>query len=148
MNNTVPTHQRTFKRNNSNLSSNGGHPPQLSGPQGSVAAAGSHNHNARTGFVSNDHPQQRNSYRNRNGGPHPRGDGSHHHNYGGRRDQGHGNQDWNTHRNFNGRDNYMSSRFGPRYMRPPPPPPNPAHLFPPPPPIRPYGGMGFSGTVC
>ncbi|XP_061358984.1 la-related protein 1C-like [Gastrolobium bilobum] len=146
-NNMVPTQQRSYKRSNSIPSSNGGHPPQLSTPQGSMAATGSHNHNSsprdhqpRTGFVSSDHPQQRNSFRNRNGGPHHRGDGAHHHNYGSRRD---GNQDWNSHRNFNGRDNYMSPRFVPRFIRPPPPP-NPAQLFPPPPPMRPFGGsIGF-----
>ncbi|TKY58306.1 La-related protein 1C [Spatholobus suberectus] len=150
-NNTVQTHQKSFKRSNSNMSSNGGHiPPQMSGPQGSMAAAGSHNYNSspkehqpRAGFVSNDHPQQRNSFRHRNGsGPHHRGDG-HHHNYGGRRDQDRANQEWNNHRNFNGRDNYMSPRFVPRFIRPPPPP-NSAQLYPPPPPMRQYGGsIGF-----
>lgn len=154
----VPTHQKPFKRTNSNLSSNGGHSPQFSGPQGSMAAPGSHNHNSsskdhqpRAGFVPNDHTQQRNSFRNRNG-PHQRGDGAHHHNYGSRRDQDRGNQDWNNnHRNFNGRDNYMSPRFVPRFIRPPPPP-NSAQLFPPPPPplppVRPFGSIGFPGKLC
>ncbi|KAL3031699.1 hypothetical protein AAZX31_02G043200 [Glycine max] len=152
-NNTVQTHQKSFKRSNSNTSSNGGHhPPQMSGPQGPIAPAGSHNYNSspkehqpRAGFFPNDHLPQRNSFRYRNGGgPHQRGDGHHHHNYGGRRDQDHrGNQDWNNHRSFNGRDNFMSPRFGPRFIRPPLPP-NPAPLFPPPPPLHPYGGsIGF-----
>lgn len=148
-NNTVQTHQKSFKRSNSNtntnLAANGGHLPQ-----GSMAASGSHSfnsgvkdHQPRAGFVANDHPQQRN-FRHRNGGgPHQRGDG-HHHNYGGRRDQDR-NQDWNNHRNFHGRDNYMSPRFGPRFMRPP----NPAQLYqsppPPPPSLRPYGSIGFPG---
>ncbi|MED6121327.1 hypothetical protein PIB30_029210 [Stylosanthes scabra] len=139
MSNAVPTHQRTYRRNNSNASSNGGHPQQHSGPQGSVAASGPHNHGSRTGFGSNDHPQQRNSFRNRNGGPHPRGDGAHHHNYGGRRDQGHGHQDWNAHRNLNGRDNFMSPRYGPRIVQPQGPPLPPLYA-----PIRPFGGMGYS----
>ncbi|KAL1370581.1 hypothetical protein HN51_000827 [Arachis hypogaea] len=149
MSNAVPTHQRTFRRNNSNTSSNGGHPQQHSGPQGSVTASGPQHHGSRTGFGSSDHPQQRNdhpqrnSFRNRNGGPHPRGDGAHHHNYGGRRDQGHGHQDWNAHRNFNGRDNYMSPRFGPRMVQAPPPPP-PNHFYAAPPQMRPFGGMGYS----
>ncbi|KAK7376146.1 hypothetical protein VNO78_35000 [Psophocarpus tetragonolobus] len=146
-NNTLQTHQKSFKRTNSNTSSNGGHPlPQMSGPQGLIAPAGSHNYNSspkdhqpRAGFVTSDHPQQRNSFRHRNGGgPHQRGDG-HHHNYGGRQDRG--NQDWNNHRNFNGRDNYISQRF-PRFIRPPPPP-NSSQLYPPPPPMRPYGAIGF-----
>ncbi|XP_027347373.1 la-related protein 1C-like isoform X2 [Abrus precatorius] len=151
--NSVPTYQKSFKRSNSNTSANGGHPgAQLSVHQGSMAATGSHNYNSsprdhqtRAGFVSADHPQQRNSFRHRNGGgPHQRADGGHHHNYGGRRDHDRGNSDWNAHRNFNGRDNYMSQRYMPRFMRPPPPP-NPAQLFPPPPPpMRPFGGsVGF-----
>ncbi|KAL2966335.1 hypothetical protein AAZX31_16G110400 [Glycine max] len=153
-NNTGQTHPKSFKRSNSNTYSNGGyHPPHMSGPQGPIAPAGSHNYNSalkehqpRAGFLPNDHPPHRNSFRHRNGGgPHQRGDGHHHHNnYGGRRDQDPGNQDWNNHRNFNGRDNFMSPRFGPRFIRPPPPP-NPAQLFPPPPPLRPYGGsIGFT----
>ncbi|KAK7346319.1 hypothetical protein VNO80_20835 [Phaseolus coccineus] len=149
-NNTAQTHQKSFnKRGNFSPSSNGGHlPPQTPGP---IAPAGSHNYNSslkehqpRAGFVSNDHPQQRNSFRHRNGGgPHQRGDG-HHHNYGGRRDHDRGNQDWSNHRNFNGRDNYMSPRFVPRFIRPPPPP-NLAQLYPPLPPMRPppYGSIGY-----
>jgi len=153
-NNTVQTHQKSFnKRGNLNPSSNGGHlAPQTSGPQGPMAPAGSHNYNSslkehqpRAGFVPNDHPPQRNSFRHRNGGgPHQRGDG-HHHNYGGRRDHDRGNQDWSNHRNFNGRDNYMSPRFVPRFIRPPPP--NLAQLYPPPPAMRPpYGSIGYPGT--
>ncbi|BAT75350.1 hypothetical protein LR48_Vigan01g174200 [Vigna angularis] len=151
-NNTVQTHQKSFnKRGNFNPSSNGGHiPPQTFGPQGPMPPAGSHNYNSslkehqpRAGFVPNDHPPQRNSFRHRNGGgPHQRGDG-HHHNYGGRRDHDRGNQDWSNHRNFNGRDNYMSPRFVPRFIRPPPPP-NLAQLYPPPPAMRPpYGSIGY-----
>ncbi|ESW28188.1 hypothetical protein PHAVU_003G266200 [Phaseolus vulgaris] len=155
-NNTAQTHQKSFnKRGNFGPSSNGGHlPPQTSGPQGPMAPAVSHNYNSspkehqpRAGFVSNDHPQQRNSFRHRNGGgPHQRGDG-HHHNYGGRRDHDRGNQDWSNHRNFNGRDNYMSPRFVPRFIRPPPPP-NIAQLYPPLPPMRPpYGSIGYPPEI-
>ncbi|KAK7252990.1 hypothetical protein RIF29_37337 [Crotalaria pallida] len=140
-NNMVPTRQRSFKHNSSNASTNGGH-PQHSAPPNSTPATGSHNssqrdHTQRGGFVSNDHPQQRNSFRNRNGGPHQRGDGAHHHNYGNRRDQ-----DWNTHRNFNGRDSHMPPRAVPRFIRPPPPPNSAQFIHPPP--LRPFGGhIGF-----
>ncbi|KAL2504386.1 La-related protein 1C [Abeliophyllum distichum] len=51
--------------------------------------------------------QQRNSFRRGNGGPHPRGDVSHHHGHGGRRDRDRGNQDWDTHRRFGGREGNM-----------------------------------------
>ncbi|KAL2457642.1 La-related protein 1C [Forsythia ovata] len=51
--------------------------------------------------------QQRNSFRRGNGGPHPRGDVSHHHGHGGRRDRERGNQDWDTHRRFGGREGNM-----------------------------------------
>ncbi|KAL2333835.1 hypothetical protein Fmac_015048 [Flemingia macrophylla] len=145
---TVQTHQKSFKRSNSNTSSNGGNPlsQQMSVSQGSVVAvaAGSHNYNPslkdhqpRAGFVANDHPTQRNSYRHRNsGGPHQRGE-YHHHNYGGRRDQDRSHE-WNNHRNFNGRDNYMSPRIVPRFIRPP----SSNHVqYYAPPPMRPYGGL-------
>ncbi|XP_061367725.1 la-related protein 1C [Gastrolobium bilobum] len=144
-NNMVPTRQKSFRHNSSNASSNGGH-PQKSAPQVSIAATGSHNsspkdHAQRSGFVSNDHPQQRNSFRNRNGGPHQRGDGAHHHNYGNRRDQ-----DWNTHRNFNGRDAHMPPRVVPRFIRPPPPPNSAQFIHPPP--VRPFGShIGFHELV-
>lgn len=145
VNNTALTRQKPVKHNGSNASSNGGH-PQQSAPQVSIAAVGSHNsspndHPQRSGFVSNDHPQQRNSFRNRNGGPHQRGDGSHHHNYGNRRDQ-----DWNTHRNFNGRDMHMPPRVAPRIIRPPPPPNSAQFIHSPP--LRPFGShIGFHGMV-
>ncbi|XP_028776620.1 la-related protein 1C isoform X2 [Neltuma alba] len=153
-NNVVPTRQKSIKRNGPNASFNGGH-QQQSAPQGQITATGFHNtspkdHTQRSGYVSqnhnvHDHPQQRNSFRNRNGGPHQRGDGTHHHNYGSRREQDRGNQDWNTYRNFNGRDSHMSPRVFPRFMRPPPPPPPPTSgQFIPPPPVRPFGGpVGF-----
>ncbi|KAK7271688.1 hypothetical protein RJT34_27788 [Clitoria ternatea] len=138
-NNAAPTRQKSIKHDNPNASSNGGH-PQQSAPHVSVAATGSHNstkdHTQRSGFVSNDNPQQR-SFRNRNSGPHQRGDGAHHYNYGNRRDQ-----DWNNNRNFNSRDMHAPPRAVPRFMRPPPPP-NSAQMFHPPP-VRPFGGhMGF-----
>ncbi|KAK7262989.1 hypothetical protein RJT34_30572 [Clitoria ternatea] len=143
------THQKSLKRNyNVNTFSNGGHaPPQLSTPQGSMAASGSQGHNSlprdhqpRTGFVSNDHAPQRNLFRHRNSGsPHHRGDVGHLHSYGGRRDQDRGNHDWNTHRNY-------IPRIAPRFVRPPPPSnPTPAQYFPPSPPMRPFGSaIGFS----
>ncbi|TKY70303.1 La-related protein 1B [Spatholobus suberectus] len=107
-----------------------------------MAATGSRNsstkdHSQRSGFVSNDHPQQRNSFRNRNGGPHHRGDGGHHHNYGNRRDQ-----DWNNNRSFSGRDAHVPPRVVPRFIRPPSPP-NSAQFFHPSP-MRPFGSpIGF-----
>ncbi|XP_019424139.1 PREDICTED: la-related protein 1B-like isoform X2 [Lupinus angustifolius] len=147
-NNIVPAHQRPVRRSYPNQLSNGGHPPQLPAPQGSLPLTGAHSNNSspkehqpRTGFVYNDNPHQRNSYRNRNGGPHQRGDGSHHHNYGRRRDQDRGNHDWYTYRNFNGRDNYMSPRFGPRFSATPAPPAPPTSaLFPQPPLMQSYAG--------
>lgn len=144
--NMAPALQNPIKYNSSNASSsNGGHPQQPA-PQVSAAATGSHNssskdHTQRRGFVSNDHPQQRNSFRNRNGGSHQRGDGAHHNNYGNRRDQ-----DWNTRRSFNGRDMHMPSRVAPRIMRPPPPPNSAQFIHPPP--LQPFGGhIGFHGMV-
>ncbi|KAE9597898.1 putative winged helix-turn-helix DNA-binding domain-containing protein [Lupinus albus] len=142
-NNIVPAHPRPVRRSYSNQSSNGGHPPQLSVPQGSMASTGSHSNNSspkehkpRTGFVYNDHPHQHNSYRNRNGGSH------HNNNYGRRRDQDRGNHEWYTYRNFNGRDNYMSPRFGPRFPGPPAPPTS--ALFPQPPLMQSFGApIGF-----
>lgn len=137
-NSVVPTHQKSIKHQSSNASSNGGH-PQQSGPHVSIAATGSRNssskdHTQRGGFVSNDHPQQRNSFRNRNGGAHQRGDGSHHHNYGNRRDQ-----DWNNNRSFSGRDTHGPPRGVPRFIRPP----NSAPFFHPSQ-MRPFGGhIGF-----
>jgi len=139
-NSVASTRQKSVKNHSSNASSNGGQSPQAS-----VAATGSHNsspkdHTQRGGFVSNDHPQQRNSFRNRNGGPHQRGDGSHHHNYGNRR------QEWNNNRSFGSRDTNVPPRVVPRFIRPPPPP-NSTQFFHPSP-MRPFGGhIGFHGMV-
>jgi len=144
-NGVVSTRPKSLKNHSSNASSNGGHHPQQYVPQASVAATGSHNsspkdHTPRSGFVSNDHPQHRNSFRNRNGGPHQRGDGSHHHNYGNRR------QDWNNNRSFSSRDTNVSPRVVPRFIRPPPPP-NSTQFFHPSP-MPPFGGhIGFHGMV-
>ncbi|KAI9080488.1 hypothetical protein K1719_037602 [Acacia pycnantha] len=153
-NNVVPTRQKSIKRNGPNASFNGGHPQHFA-PQGQIAATGFHNtspkdHIQRSGYVSqshnvNDHLQQRNSFRNRNGGLHQRVDGTHYHNYGSRREHDRAIQDWNTHRSFNGRDTHMSPRAIPRLMRtpPPPPPPNSAQFIPPSP-VRPFAGpVGF-----
>ncbi|XP_024953411.1 la-related protein 1C isoform X2 [Citrus sinensis] len=127
--------------------------------QGSVVEGRSNNpsprdHTQKSGFGSqfhggNDHPHPRGSFKHRNGNQHPRGDGSHHHNYGGRRDQDRGNQDWNSHRNYSGRDAHMQpQRVVQRFTRhpppPPPPPPPSSSPFIPPPPVRPFGSpIGF-----
>lgn len=153
-NHTIPMRQRSMKRNGANNSSNGGS-SQLPGSQGPVGevhlnspSTGEHGQRSSQSRSADDHPQQqqRNSFRNRNGGPHSRGDGSYHHNYGGRRDQDRANQDWNSHRNFNGRDSHMQpQRVGQRFMRHPPPQPT-TTPFVAPPPVRPFGGpMGFPG---
>ncbi|XP_050383026.1 la-related protein 1C-like [Argentina anserina] len=150
-----PTRQRSMKqRNNPSASANGGVPQHLTSTGQGVEVTANNpspkEHNRRSAFgsqtqSSNDHPQQRNSFRNRNGGPHPRGDGTHHHNYGSRH-QDRGSQDWNNHRNFTNRDNHMHpQRVAPRGIRPthqaPAPPHAPAFI---PQPIRPYPGhLGF-----
>ncbi|KAG5145064.1 hypothetical protein JHK84_030607 [Glycine max] len=140
-NSVVPARQKSTKHHSSNASSNGGH-MQHSASQVSIAATGSRNsspkdHTQRSGFASHDHPQQRNSFRNRNGGQHQRGDGSHHHNYGNRHDQ-----DWNNNRTFGSRDTHVPPRVVPRFIRPPPPP-NSAQFFHPSP-MRPFGSpIGF-----
>ncbi|GAB2282873.1 hypothetical protein Dimus_017407 [Dionaea muscipula] len=89
---------------------------------------------------SSDHPQQRNSYRRGNGGPHLRGDSSHQ-NYGGRRDHDRGNPDWNHQRNYSGRDPYMQTPrpFARGPMRPPTPVPS-SPVMPHPPFHRPFVG--------
>ncbi|KAE9596564.1 putative winged helix-turn-helix DNA-binding domain-containing protein [Lupinus albus] len=139
VNNMVPTRHKLFKHNSSNSSTNDGHQKQ-SAPQVSTAATESHNsyprdRTQRSGFVSNDHQQQRNSYRNRNGGPHQRGNDAHHHSYGNRRGQ-----EWNTHRNFNGRETHIPPSAVPRFIRPPP---NSAQFIHSPP-MRPFGSpAGF-----
>ncbi|KAL3527246.1 hypothetical protein ACH5RR_011902 [Cinchona calisaya] len=90
----------------------------------------------------NEHQQQRNSIRRGSGGPHPRGDGSHHHGYGGRRgDQDRGNQEWNPNRSFGNRDTHMQpQRVASRpFIRAPPPTPPPPPFMPPTPmPVRPF----------
>lgn len=152
-NHTGPSRQRSMRRSNSNVSSNGG-VPQQQAPAGQAVEIASSNpspkeHTQRSGFGSHshgsgDHPQQRNSSRNRTGGPHPRGDGPHHyHHYGGRREQDRGSHDWNSHsRSFNGRDNHLQQpRVSPRMIRGPPPPPSPTHFIPQH--LRPYPSMGF-----
>ncbi|XWS33899.1 hypothetical protein CRYUN_Cryun22dG0122600 [Craigia yunnanensis] len=152
-NHTMPARQRSMKRNGNNSASNGGlsqPPPQGPAFEAPLNSPSSRDPIQRSGFVSqphsggNDHPHPRYSFRHRNGGPHPRGDGSHHQNYGGRRNQDHGNQDWNG-RNFNSRDVHMQPRVVPRLMRhpAPPPPPNTAPFISPPP-VQTFGTpMGF-----
>ncbi|KAL2348642.1 hypothetical protein Fmac_002642 [Flemingia macrophylla] len=138
-NSAVPARQKSMKYHSSNVSSNGGHSQQsVAAPQVSIATTGSRNsspkdHTQRSGFGSNDHPQHHNSFRNRNGGQHQRGDGVHHHNYGNRRDQ-----DWNNNRSFGGRDTHVSPRAVPRFIRPAPPP-NSGQFFHPSQ-MRPFGG--------
>ncbi|GLT39286.1 hypothetical protein SLA2020_134840 [Shorea laevis] len=130
-NHTMPVRQRSMKRGGASSNGSLSQPPPPS-PGSAVEAplnSSSREHAQRSGFISqshsgNDHPQQRNSYRNRNGGPHPRGDGSHTQYYGRRRNQGHVNQDWNNHRNFNGRDAHLQPQRGvPGFRHGPPPPP-------------------------
>ncbi|CAN1184758.1 La-related protein 1C [Linum perenne] len=153
-NHTVPVRQRSFKQRNGASSSDASSPqPVVS--QGHAGEPHLNNpfqrdHSQRSSQPrnSNDHSgQQRGTFRNRNGGPHPRADGSYNHNYGGRRDHDRGNQDWNSHRMFNGRDGHVQpQRVAPRFMRhPPPPPPPPASTpFIASPPVRAFGGpMGF-----
>ncbi|XVE82439.1 hypothetical protein DITRI_Ditri16bG0005000 [Diplodiscus trichospermus] len=151
-NHLMPARQRSMKRNGYNSASNGGllQPPTQSPMVEAPLNSPSRDHIQRTAFLSqpqsggNDHPHPRNSFRHRNGGAHPRGDGSHHQNYGGRRNQDHGNQDWNG-RNFHNRDGHMQPRVVPRLMRhpAPPPPPNTAPFLAPPH-VRPFGTpMGF-----
>ncbi|KAE8707769.1 putative Basic-leucine zipper transcription factor family protein [Hibiscus syriacus] len=155
-NHTTPAQQKSMKRN-SNISADGGLSQPL--PQGPVVESpvnspSSWDHIQRSGFASqshsddNDHPHPRNSYRHRNGGPHPRGDGSHHQNFGGRRNQDHGNHEWHG-RNLNKRDGHLQPRGAPRVMRHTPPPlvPNSipfiAHT-----PLRPFGTpMGYPGEM-
>lgn len=142
-NHVMPARQRSMKRNSNNSASSSGllqPPPQGPLVEAPVNGPSSRDHIQRSGFVSqagNDHP--RNSFRHRNAGQRPRGDGSHHQNYGGRRNPSLGNQDWNG-RNFNSRDAYMQPRVVPRLMRhqPPAPPPNAAPFIAPPP-VRPFG---------
>ncbi|MBA0850592.1 hypothetical protein Goshw_002234 [Gossypium schwendimanii] len=151
--NHAPTRQRSMKRNNNNSASNGSlsqPPPQGPIVESPVNSPSSRDQTQRSGFASqshtgsNDHQLPRNSFRQRNGGQHPRGEGSHHQNFGGRRNQDHGNHEWNG-RNFNNRDGHMQPRVAPRLMRHPPPPPLPntlpfiAHT-----PMRPFGTpMGY-----
>ncbi|KAG6773819.1 hypothetical protein POTOM_021156 [Populus tomentosa] len=155
-NHIVPVRQRPMKRSSANTTSNGGAPqsPRSQGAAGegnsNNSSSGDHGQRNSQSRSFNDHPQQqRNSFRNRNGGPHSRGDGSHHHSYGGRRnDQDRSNQDWNAHRNFNRDGGHVQPSPGvsPRLMRPPPPPPPPpaaATTFVAPPPVRPFSPMGF-----
>ncbi|CAN0861330.1 La-related protein 1C [Linum grandiflorum] len=147
---TVPVRQKSFKQQNGPSSSDASS-PQAAASQGHAAEGHLNNpfprdHTQRSSQPRNssDHSgQQRSSFRNRNGGTHPRADGS---NYGGRRDHDRGNQEWNSHRNFNGRDGHVQpQRVAPRFMRHPPPPPPPASTpFIAAPPVRAFGSpMGF-----
>ncbi|CAL0331933.1 unnamed protein product [Lupinus luteus] len=137
--NMAQTPQKSSKHNSSNLSTNGGH-PQQSAPH---AAIGSHsssprNHTQRSGFASNDHQQQRNSFRNRNSCPHQRSNGAHYHSY-----ENRGHQDGNSHRNFNGRDTHMPPTAVPRIIRQPPLPNSAPFIHPPP--VQPFGSpFGFN----
>lgn len=144
-----------MKRNNSNSNSTNQQfhaPPTSSGMLPNNRSP--RDSSQRGGYSSqfhggNDHPQHRNSFRNRNGGSHSHGDGSHHHNYGGRRDQERGNQNWSGQHNFNGRGYHMQSQRGTqRFTRPSPPPPPSTAQFIPPPVMRPLGApMGFPGKL-
>ncbi|KAJ8771101.1 hypothetical protein K2173_023426 [Erythroxylum novogranatense] len=127
-NHMVSARSRSMKGNSTNSSSNDGtsQPPGMQGPvgEGHLDNSSPRDHSQRNTQLrgANDHQQQmRNSFRNRNGGLHSRGDSSHHHNLGGRRDQDRVNQGWNNQRHFNGRDGHMQSqRPFTRFMRHPP----------------------------
>ncbi|CAI9777696.1 unnamed protein product [Fraxinus pennsylvanica] len=83
--------------------------------------------------------QQRSSFRRGSGGPHPRGDVSHHHGRGGRRDRERGNQDWDTpHRSFGSREGNMpQQRAASRpFIRSPVP--STHYITPPPLAVRPF----------
>ncbi|KAE8715917.1 putative Basic-leucine zipper transcription factor family protein [Hibiscus syriacus] len=156
-NHTTLARQKSMKHYNNISASNGGlslPPPQGPVAESHVNSPSSWDHIERSGFVSqshtggNDHQHQRNSYRHRNGGLHPRGDGSHHQNFGGRRNQDHGNHEWHG-RNLNSRDGHLQPRGAPRVMRHPPPSPVPnsipfiAHT-----PMQPFGTpMGYPGEM-
>ncbi|GMI67306.1 La related protein 1c [Hibiscus trionum] len=135
--NSIPNHTMPARQRSMNVSaSNGGlsQPP----PQGPMVEAplngpSSRDHIQRTGFGpytgGNDQRNPRNSFRHRNSGPHPRGNGSHHLNHGGRRNQDHGNQDWSG-RNFSNVHGYMLPRGGPSFVMHPPVPPSPPNTGP------------------
>ncbi|CAN0861326.1 La-related protein 1C [Linum grandiflorum] len=154
-NHTVPARQRSFNKQRNGASSSDASSPQPIISQGHAGEVHLNNpfprdHTQRSSQPRNcsDHSgQQRSTFRNRNGGTHPRADGSYNHNYGGRRDHDRGNQDWNSHRNFNGRDGHVQpQRVAPRFMRhqPPPPPPPASTPFIASPPVRAFGSpMGF-----
>ncbi|KAK4774069.1 hypothetical protein SAY87_029088 [Trapa incisa] len=149
-NHLVPTRQRSMKRNGG--TSSGSVLPQglplLEQSAEMQPRLSPRYHSPRGNFASqshggNDHSrQQRNSFRNRNGGMHPRGDGFHHQNFGGRHDQERGNQEWNSHRSF-GSNRDQQQRANPVTIRPPPPPPPPIP-YTIPPQIWPYNTMGFT----
>lgn len=142
---SIPARQRSMKRNGAGSSSNGvlSQPP----PPGSVVEAplqtSSRDHAQRGRFTpqphgNNDHFQHHNSFRNRNSGSHPRGNGFHSQNYGGRRYQDHGNQDWNHQRNSNGRGAHMQPQRGfQMYFGNVPPPPSP--------PLPPHNSVPYMG---
>ncbi|KAL4352853.1 hypothetical protein GQ457_06G036100 [Hibiscus cannabinus] len=151
-NHAMPARQRPMEQNRNFSASNGGfsRPP----PQGPMVDAplngpSPRDHIQRTGFVPysgvNDGRHPQNTFRHRNSGPHPRGNGSHHLNYGVRRNQDRGNRDWNS-QNFINRDGHMLPRGVPSFVRhphPSPSPPNTGRIFAPPH-VRPYGTpMGF-----
>lgn len=153
-----------MRRNGSNASSIGSPQPQ-SAIQGPTPATWSHNSSTkdntqRRGYALqqthniNNRPQQphqRDSFKNRTGGPNYRGDGARQHSHWGRREQHRGNQDWNINRNFNGRGTHMQPRGVPRFTPAPPvPPPYSSAQYFPPPPVPLYGGLygspyGFPG---
>ncbi|CAN1226604.1 La-related protein 1C [Linum perenne] len=155
-NNTAPVRQRSFKQRNAASSSDGSSPQPVHVGEAHLnnnPSPRDHGQRSSQSRSSSDHSgQQRNPFRSRNGGPHSRADGSYNHNYyGARRDQDRGNQEWNAHRNFNGRDGHMQpQRVSPRFMRhqPPPPPPPASTPFLTAPPVRPFGSpMPFAESL-
>ncbi|KAK8693052.1 hypothetical protein V6N13_070651 [Hibiscus sabdariffa] len=150
--NSIPNRTMPARQTSVNVSvSNGGfsqQPPQGPMVEAPLNGPSSRDHVQRTGYApyngDNDQRFPRNSFRHRNSGPHPRGNGSHNLNYGGRRNQDQANQVWNG-RNYINMDGYMMPRGAPRPVRHPQVPtsqPNPGPYLAPPH-GRPFGPMGM-----
>ncbi|KAK4781116.1 hypothetical protein SAY87_017222 [Trapa incisa] len=133
-NHSVPTRQRSMKRNGG--ASAGSvlpqAPPLLEQSAEMQPRLSPRYHSPRGNFASQSHGgndysrHQRNSFRNRNGGMQPRGDGFHHQNFGGRHDQERGSQERNSHRSF-GSNGDQQQRANQVNIRPQPSPPPPIH---------------------
>uniref|UniRef100_A0A7N0TNA3 HTH La-type RNA-binding domain-containing protein n=1 Tax=Kalanchoe fedtschenkoi TaxID=63787 RepID=A0A7N0TNA3_KALFE len=121
-NHAHPVRQKSFKRHGGNASGNNGSPTQpLPPPTLGQSASLPHNQNTSSSHKNfnlesvqmvasesqshrtNDRTQHSNPHR-RGNGPHQHGDSSYSHRYGARNDQDRPNREWNSQRNFNGRD--------------------------------------------